>query len=235
MSETPQEPKPEQAVSGFIRLLIKRRWETAIACYVAAALLAIVPIWMGYKHGWEYASVCIWGGGLALVALGAGLTLHLFQPLESLSETDAARLLVLTVGGFAGLVTMVLAIALTYKWWEYFSGGLEVWRKEWIWVSLCVLALFGGLAFLFVSVQLARAEAHSSAWMRRLVFGSNVVVAGLLLLAVLFLANSLCYAKVGPFKYLSTSTDWTASTIYTLSPASRSVLENLDRQVHVYV
>jgi len=235
MSDTPQEPGLASSAGGLISFLVRRKHEVAMACFGVAVLFLVFTIYMARRYGWDYASVCIWSGGLTILAIGAGVTLRYFQPPESLSEGDAARLLVLTVGGLAGLLTIVLAIGLTYKWWEYFRGGLETWRKEWQWVSLCVLALFGGMALMFVSVQLARPEAHSKAGMRRLAFGSNVIVAGLLLLAVLFVVNSLFYVKVGPFKYLSTSTDWTASTIYTLSPASRGVLENLDKPVHVYV
>src|SRR5262249_55053672 len=96
-------------------------------------------------------------------------------------------------------------------------------------------ALFGGLALLFASVQLARGVERASAPMRRLLYGYNAVLTAVLLAVILALLNVLPYSHVWPFGYLDRPYDWTASRLYTLSDRSRNILTSLRQPVHVYL
>ena len=78
---------------------------------------------------------------------------------------------------------------------------------------------------MFLSLQAARGVERVSANMRRLLYGYNAVLTGLLLLAILGLINVLAYVHVPPFTLFSKQIDWTPSQLYTLSPASTEILQ----------
>jgi hypothetical protein len=238
MADALNQPQPEpRPGGGWIDSLTRSRRRAAIVLFVVAALLALIPLWMGIKYKSEYLSVCIWGGTLALLSLGAGLWnfVQAAAPEGQKAGADATRKMVLTVGGLAGLVTAVLGLVLAYQWWAFFAEGLEGWRKEWWRVWLCVLALVGGLAAMFASFQLARSEERQHAGLRRLLYGYNAVLTGLLLLLILVVVNVLPYVPLWPFTYLGRSYDWTESSLYTLSSGSKGLLEHLKKPLKVYV
>src|SRR5207249_7648400 len=142
----------------------------------------------------------LWGGLLALIFMGAGVWYLLSEEIGMFNAADATRLMVLTIGGLSGLVT-VLLIGLTlpyFEWWNVFVGGVESWRKEWWRVGITMLALFGGLALMFASLQLARADERSSPGLRRLLYGYNAVLTGRLVLAILVVLNVSTYITVVP-------------------------------------
>jgi hypothetical protein len=234
LNQSGQESQPR---GHWIDVLTRNRRRTAIVLFVLCALLALIPLWMGIKYKWEYLSVCLWGGILALLALAAGLW-NLFQEEPApggMGARDQTRLMVLTVGGMAGLATALLGAVLAYQWWDFFSGGLEAWRKEWWRVWLCLVAIIGGLAVMFASFQLARSKERQNATLRRLLYGYNTVFSVLLLLFILGILNVMAYVRLWPFTYLGKTYDWTESSIYTLTPGSRELLEHLNKPVKVYV
>jgi hypothetical protein len=186
---------------------------------------------------YRYVSVSVWLGCLGLLVIGAGLY-HLFrEPNPTLTDQDAARLLVLVIGGLAGLLTAVfIGLALPYfDWWNIISAGLEEWRKNWWRLGLSVIGLFGGLALMLISLQLARGEERANVGLRRLLYGYNAVLTGLLLLAILTVLNVLTYVRLPPFTVLNTTSDWTEANLFTLSPASKNLLASLDKPVKVFV
>src|SRR5262249_36202074 len=96
-----------------------------------------------------------------------------------------------------------------------------------LWV--CLLALFGGLALMFVSLLPARAVERSDPALRRLLYGYNAVLTGLLMVVILAVVNILVY------NYFNVTYDWTEHAIYTLSDQSKNILRALEKPTEVYV
>src|SRR5947209_5091657 len=263
---SPETPVPDTA-PGLLSILARNRKPTGYALLVIAALFALIPLWMVYHYklarvqpletaGAEenkpaeeakpaperelrYVPVMLWGGLLALIFMGAGVWYLLSEEIGTFNAADATRLMVLTIGGLSGLVT-VLLIGLTlpyFEWWNIFVGGVESWRKEWWRVGITMLALFGGLALMFASLQLARADERSSPGLRRLLYGYNAVLTGLLVLAILIVLNVSTYISVVPAwgSFFAKPSDWTASSLFTLSPASKNLLSSIDQPIQIYV
>src|SRR5437762_2027264 len=101
-------------------------------------------------------------------------------------------MLILAVGGVSGFLVWVLSLVLAYRWSATIFGGLEAWQgPNWWQLWVCVLAMLGGLAIMFVSLLPARAVERSNMVLRRLLYGYNAVLTGLLLLAILMVVNVL--------------------------------------------
>src|SRR6266851_2692311 len=252
---------------ALLAILSRNRKNTGYTMLAIAVLFALIPLWMVYHYKvatakpadaaaaedkrssteikpesekeLRYVPIMIWGGALALIFMGAAIWYLLSEETSPLSAIDATRLMVLTVGGLCGLVTVLfVGLALPYfEWWSVFIGSTETWRKEWGKIGVTMLALFGGLALMFASLQLARADERSSAGLRRLLYGYNAVLTGLLVLAILVVLNVSTYVSQIPAwgAFFSKPSDWTASNIFTLSTESRNVLAAIDKPVKVYV
>src|SRR5262249_36780014 len=131
------------------------RQRTALVLFVLAGLFLIIPIYMGVQFKGEYLNVCLWGTILVLICAGAGAWQLLREPRKDLSDADAGRFLVLALGGMAGLTTTLLGFSLAIQWWaDVFAGGLEAWRSHAGSIMIVLLAFFGGLLVMFVSLQL---------------------------------------------------------------------------------
>jgi hypothetical protein len=217
-------PRPE-----WLGTLGRNRRQAAYGLFILGVLLTILPIWLQVRYKGEYAGVTLATILLPLTAFGLGLWQLLASP-GRLSETEAGRLLVLATGGLIGLNLFLVSVALGIKWSETLTGGLETWQgaEGWrVWVFL--LLQLGGLALMFVSLQLGRSEERASPFLRRLVYGYNAVLTGLLVLQILGFANVLAAA------YFKPSYDWTTTSIYSLSSRSENILEGLKKPMHVYV
>jgi hypothetical protein len=194
-----------------------------------AGALAVAVLILGVVYRWEAA---IPAAGLVLfaVVLGATGLWRLTAEPEAMNDRDATRLMVLVVGGWLGFTISVVALALAIRWREVFTGGMESWQGANAWkLWLCIFLELVGLAAMFASLQLARTQERSNPVLRRLLYGFNAVLTGLLLLAFLVVLNVLAYL------YLPVVSDWTASSLFTLSPKSKNILEGLGKPVKVYV
>lgn len=192
-------------------------------------LFAAIPIAVGAKFGRDYLTVSIWGGALALFMLGAGLWLSTRDPTAPL-PLDAARLFNLIVGGLTGFLTWYFSLTLLWKWWNTITGGFDAWQgRDWwhLWVFL--LAQLGGLFVLFVSLLVARAEERSQPILRRLLYGYNAALSGLLLFEVLLVLNVLVAVNA------PAAQDWTKSKYYSISQQSINILKALKQPLKVYV
>lgn len=139
------------------------------------------------------------------------------------------HLLMLAIGGSAGFALWLLSLVLAYWWRATLFGGLDAWQgTNWWQLWVCLLAMFGGLAIMFVSLLPLRALERSNATLRRLLYGYNAVLTGLLLLAILMIANVLVYHYVTP------AFDWTESGIYTLSDKAKNILQALEKPTKIY-
>lgn len=236
-SSTPQQPAPASTISPFLRALLNNRKAIRAAIFVVAAVFIAFPLVQvlryglggGIRLGWIYGAV------MGLIAFAVG-TIDLVGD----EETDAGRvtrlrLELMALGGIIGLGTAIFGFILpftTYR--EQLGAGLESWRENPSALLWPGLAIIGGLALMFFSLLLVRGLERQSQNIRRLVYGFNVVLSTLLLLAVLVLPNVLAYAE--PFtRFFGRPFDWTASDINTLSPLMRNYLAGLKDPVKVYV
>ncbi|HEX5269912.1 MAG TPA: hypothetical protein VFW33_05475, partial [Gemmataceae bacterium] len=171
---------------------------------VGAALFLAAVVLMWWK-GWDTASLSVAFLLFGLTSLGCGIWFQAAGATPGLSGRDAARLLALILGGAFGLAVTVGAIWQTKPWWEYVSGGTEVWqdpKKGWhLWLLAALYVV--GLAVMFFSFLIGRGEESDSPTLRRLLYGYNAVLTGLLLLGILVAINVLSYI------YLPQTTDWT--------------------------
>lgn len=192
-------------------------------------ILAVAALIVGVKFKGAGAVEVIAMIGFALVT-GMAAVWHRSRDPEAMSAVDATRILLLIVGGALGFAIAFAACARALLWRSYFVGGMEAWQGEGGWrVWACVLAGLIGLAIMFFSLTLARAEERSVPVLRRLLYGYNAVLTGLLVLAILVGVNVLVYLYAPPFS------DWTAAGIYSLDSKSKNILANLDQPVKVYV
>jgi hypothetical protein len=172
-------------------------------------------------------------GGLLLAGLlftGVGLWQMLTSP--EAATAMSLRILILVLGGGTGvIITLMTGWAMIQNWNTIFAGGMATWQKEDAWMLwLTVYVGLFGLALMFGSLSLSRADIRRNATLRRMLYGYNAVFMGLLLFAALVVLNILVYAS---FPY---SFNWTASQgFYALSNQSKKVLERLNEPVTVYV
>jgi hypothetical protein len=236
-----EKPTPERTLDDFLR---KHERSIGIGLLIAAGLFAIIPfinlIWV-IQSKQSNVPVAGWGLMLAVTCLFGGLWLRLREPTKEIGALDGVRLTVLTVGSLAGLVTVLLGLWLPFgPWSDAFIPApptrdapavpiIRLWRENAWRITACAGALFFGLALMFASLQLARGAVRGSALMRRLLFGYNAVLTGLLLFGVLFVINVLVYVPVKPLTLFDQVVDWTPGQIFTLSDATENLLRGLDK------
>jgi hypothetical protein len=225
-----------EARSKWLDAIVHNRLRTAYILYAVAVLFAALAIASYARFQGEWAPVTLWFAGIASVAAMGGIWQQIREP-DPNTELDMARMFVLAIGGAVGLLTTVfLGVGLAFKWQNTISGGWKVWQGENGWqLWVIVAALFGGLAIMFMSLQAVRADVRSNAWLRRLVYGYNALLTGLLLLAILIIVNVLANTPWGPFKYVEKTYPWAEASIYSLSSKSENILDGLQKPVKVFV
>jgi hypothetical protein len=215
--------------TGLIDTLVQRRKQSAYVLFIVAAVFALVTLWLAKSQPDAYMPLCLGGALFGLVNLCLGM----YQQLRDAGrypEPGATRIFVLCFAAFNGLVLAIVGLALAAHWWdkylEWLRGepGPDIWK-----VYASLLAVFGGLAVMFIGLQAARGQEHADPLLRRLLYGYNTVLGAILLLAILVILNGLAYAR------LSSPIDFTGSSMYTLSSRSRSILLGLDKPTKIYV
>lgn len=173
------------------------------------------------------------GGGLFLIGLiffSAGLWTQL--TLDRPATTYTMRMLLLYVGGLTGFLLALMTALRVLLWWNrYFAAGIKVWQGDEGWhFWACAYVSLIGLGLLFASLLLAQVDIRSSAPMRRLLYGYNAVLTGLLLFAVLVVTVILVFVA------LPSNVLWSKTMgLRSLSPSSVKMLEELKEPVKVYV
>jgi hypothetical protein len=204
---------------------------------VLAGVMAAFALWALTTSKWDYFQPrFLWAVLVGLEFLVVGL-LNAASRGEQLSPVERLRVLLLTAGALVGLTTALVGLLLpfTTEYKPVFAGGLAEWRANKDKILWPLAATLGGLAVLFLSLQLARGQERTSGLMRRLLYGYNAVLSCLVLLLILLLVNVLAYARIPPFTALNKTYDWTSSGIYTLSDRTRAYLAQLQEPVKVYV
>jgi hypothetical protein len=213
-----------------LQFLLERRPLLAVLLFaLAAVLIALAGFWGIRVYRWS--GFPEWGAALmiAFIALGGGIWLRASfgQPVT----LEAMRLFVLTVGGLTGLVLAVMTLCRAFTLGGEFFRGTAAWTGPESWrLWLVVYVEMIGLALMFASLSLAQVEIRVNAVLRRLLYGYNSVLNGLLLLTILVVLNVLVYAA---YPYTA---NWTRTGgLHDLSPNSKRLLENLREPTKIYV
>jgi hypothetical protein len=231
--------RPDGAVSrqSILVGLIKFRPQIAIVCLIGGVLVGGLGAYLAFRAGWTEFSLRYPGGpegaglfliGLVFLAGGVFLQSTLHRP----ATEDTMRILVLYLGSMTGfLIAFFTAIRIGSWWGEYFAAGQSQWQGSDSWrFWLCCYIELGGLLLLFGSLLLAYADIRVNITMRRLLYGYNAVLTGLLLLLMLVVTNIVVAVT------LPSNVEWTESLgMHSLSTSSVSALEDLKERVKIYV
>lgn len=168
-------------------------------------------------------------GFLVTAAAGVWMSVGIPAPTEERQRTEA-RITLLTIGGLLGLTLMVLGAWYFYSW----SASLTAWLdkgqvKEARWVVIPLLMIATGAGVVLAAVQPARAEERNNPGIRRLVYGTNLGVGVILLLAVLVAGNVIIAMRV------PNQLDVTQSAVAVLDDTTREYLKTMDQPVQVLV
>lgn len=230
-----QSPEPR-----ILSALARQHKPVGYLLLAAALALAGVCFWLGvafdeetrfgYRINWEFWPEAMAALLLGFVAAGAGAWLVLANPAKMTPAN--MRIVVLAVGGLTGLVIFLATLGRAGRWWgPIFASGIEGWQgPEWWKLWVCIAAGLFGLAVMFASLLLARSEERSNVFMRRLLYGYNAALTGLLLLTILIVGNIIVHF-LWPFNVTWAGTRGPAE----LSERSKNILRNLKEKVYVYV
>jgi hypothetical protein len=218
---------PESA--GAVGWLVKNRVLSAAVLLVVAAILAALDGWLFYKYRTEYLIEGVLIGTLAVAFGLIGLFQRMATP-DSANEVERARGLLLSLGLAAGLAITLIGLTLEIRWYDYLQDWLKFGKREHAGqVLFAFVAMVAGLGVMFASLQVARSEERKSLFLRRLVYGYNAVLTGILVLLILVVVNVLVYLK------LPGVIDCTQSNIFSLSDRSARILEGLNKPAKVYL
>jgi hypothetical protein len=225
------EPGARLNQDQVLQQLAARRQPLMVGLFVVGGISVAACLVVTFTTGVSTAFPEAVGAGLVgLVAVWAALWL-LVNAATPLTPTRL-RILTLTVGGLVGLIIAVMTIIRAVMWWnDVFAGGLRTWQGEGSWrLWVCFYVELLGLVILYASLLLAYPDIRVNVLLRRLLFGYNAVLTGLLLLAILVVINVTVYA------YYPYTFEWTKTRgLYSLSPKSKHLLENLKEPVTIYV
>ncbi|QEL15522.1 Gldg family protein [Limnoglobus roseus] len=157
-------------------------------------------------------------------SLGGGLWL-------SANPAGRDRVLLLLAGGLTGLLLMALGVWFVIDEYQLLANWLnrkpiktrDLWR-----VIVPALVFLVGTGVAFLAAQPARQEERHNQTARRLVYGTSVVVTGLLLFGALVLVNGFVAVR------LPNRLDTTQTGYYTISPATEQYVRDLTEKVTVY-
>jgi hypothetical protein len=231
-------PPPGPSAPGLFGLLESHANRAKLGYALLGAALGLLVLFgvLLAQLGWTDVPVRLYVILMALLLSFVGAWTLLDTGVSGMKPADSLRMQLLTLGGGVGFLTAMLGLGMAlFMYAGVFAGGLAVWRQNALRVFLCLVLFLGGLSLMFVTLQLGRSIERSNRAVRRLLYGFNAVLTGLLLLTVLGLLNVLCYVPWGPFRLMNSKWDWTASRIYSLSPATKNFLANLEKPVKVYV
>lgn len=150
-------------------------------------------------------------------------------PPEKHSRSGAILLAI--IGGITGLLLMALAVWFLIDEYKMLADWLtkkETKTKD-LWRILVPALLFiAGTGAAFLAAQPARKQERHDQTARRLVYGTNLAVTGILLFAALVLLNGFVALR------LPNRLDTTAAGYYTIAPSTEDYVRNLSEKVTVY-
>jgi hypothetical protein len=228
MAETETTPETSAEARGWIEKLADKPKQFAMVEIGLAVALAALTIWLATTYGMSGIEYVIYAGVLLLVVGVDGASYSLYEGTAS-RPVDQMRIRLLAVGGLIGLATALFGVSLGYNWWDDLrSWASESGPKEKAWHAYVVVGvLAAGLVIMFAAFQLARTEERANPFLRRLLYGYNAALTGVLLLAVLLVVN--VFLNI----WSKTPLDFTTGGSFTLSPQSQNILKSLDKPVQI--
>ncbi len=218
--------KPESG--GLVNWLAANRGRAGIFLAVLGAAILVVPVLLVAYYHWDFLPVVISTGALGLLVIAVGVMLNFLAAEEG--DADRVRMLVLVLGGCGGLLIAVSGASLSYLWWNYLTNWLRDEDREGVWrILVALLTILAGLAVMFAALQTARAEERTNPALRRLVFGYNAVLSGVLLLILLAVVNAFVSARY------TTAIESVDRGDTSLSERGLKVAKALERPVRFYV
>jgi hypothetical protein len=211
-----------------LQAMVRGRPRVIVGLFAAAAVAGVLGVWQAFASGITPETV----GGILLVLLFTGVGLwQVLTPPETATAQDM-RLLILVTGGVGGLIVALGAFWRTWAWWgDIFPASEAMAQSQGVWrLWLCVYVEILALATLFGSLLLARVDIRQNAIMRRLLFGYNTFLTGLLVLATLVVLNVVVYATY-PLNFEFSKT----RGLYGLSDSTKNLLRSLKEDVHIYM
>jgi hypothetical protein len=226
-----QKPEPAAAPQAFFDWLRREHGKFGLGMVAVGLALALAALYfiaiakVGPERLPQTGGMLL----LGLTGLCGGVWLVISQT-ENLTVSHM-RGFVLLVGGAAGFILALAALAQAIVWRSDITGGMRVWQGATGWrLWLCAYVELAGLALMFGSLLLARTDVRANPVLRRLLYGYNAVLTGLLLLAILAVANIVLFALF-PF-----SLEWSKSRgAHTLSITSKNLLASLREPTTIYV
>jgi hypothetical protein len=222
------QPGGEFTQEHVLQALVRNRQRVIIGLFAAAVVFGALGLWRALAAGVTPEAA----GGLLLFLLFVGVGLwQAITPPENASIQDM-RLLILFTGLVGGLIVAVATAWRTWLSWRLiFPADVPMAQSEGVWrLWLYAYIEMFALAVLFGSLLLARADIRQNAAMRRLLFGYNTFLTGLLVLVTLVIANVVVYATY-PLNFEFSKT----LGLHGLSDSSKNLLRALKEDTHVYV
>ena len=192
---------------------------------------ATEPIRVSNPHRLEWVVGAIGTLWVALDFLGIAAYLLAQLPKPTLAERRTnARMAVLYWGNSLGLGLMVVGSVLFVVWSKAISDAVGGKVAQLVWVAGPILGILLGAGVAFLCCLPARAEERNNVTVRRLIYGSNVALTGMLLVLVLVIGNVIAAVRV------PTKLDTTATGFYSLdlNEKTKEYLGKLDQTVRIY-
>ena len=187
-----------------------------------------LPVTLFAYYHWDFLAVAIPTAALGMLCIAVGVMLYFLAADDG--DADRVRMLVLLVGGCGGLLISATGASLAYLWWNYLPTYLRDEAPEGAWrLLVALITILVGLAVMFIALQLARSEERTNPSLRRLVFGYNAVLSGVLLLILLAIANAFVSAR---YTQAIESVDRGDTT---LSERATNIAKAIDRPIRFYV
>src|SRR5262249_32642066 len=135
---------------------------------------------------WDMLALFFWASVTACITLGCGFWQLLNDP-EPAKDADSTRMFVLFLGGLTGFATFLASLMLTVAWWDSLVTWMQPGEVKEPVKGLIILLQIAVLAFMFACLLAVRTEERSNPTLRRLIYGYNAALTGLLLLYILAL------------------------------------------------
>jgi hypothetical protein len=231
-------PGTTGGTSGFRQSLYENRQVLRIGLFVLATIALVGPIVLlaRYRQLALGMPIFTWAVSIFIVTVSVAIADFVYERADEKSESTKLTLELMILGGAIGLATVLLGFALPFNS-EYSADlleGLEKWRATPLALVNPLAALFGGLTLMFISLQLGRGMEREHQSIRRIIYGFNALLTGLLLVSVLAIVNVLAYAQ--PFsRFFGRPFDWTKAEINSISPLLRGYLNELKEPVKGYI
>jgi hypothetical protein len=145
-------------------------------------------------------------------------------------ETPIEVYIFLAIGAVLGTALLIHPLIFVSWWWTPLLDALREGERAGVWKpALVLLSVLAGLAVMFGLIQPARKYERTDQTLRRIVYGYNSVLTGILVLLMLVIVN------VGIHVWAPRYLDATEGGFHSISDVTRTFVTELERPTKVYV